>query len=45
MKPEPAIIVQVGGMPMLIVTGIGPLRYQCVTTWSMWEPGEIWKLE
>mgnify|MGYP003694431099 CR=1 FL=1 len=45
MNPEPAIIVQVGGIPMLIVTGMGPWRYQCVAIWSMCEPGEIWKLE
>ena len=32
---------QVGGIPMLIVTGIGPFLYQCVASWSMWEPGEI----
>ena len=44
-KPEPAIIVQAGGTPMLIVIGIGSFRYQWVATMSMWEPGEIWKLE
>ena len=45
MKPAPAIAVHAGGTPMLIVIGIGPLRNQCVATWSMCEPGEIWKLE
>ena len=44
-KPEPAIIVQAGGTPMLIVIGIGSLWYQWVATMSMCEPGEIWKLE
>ena len=29
----------------MMVTGIGPLRNQCVAIWSMCEPGEIWKLE
>ena len=45
MNPAPAIIVQAGGTPMLMVTGIGPFLYQCVAIWSMCDPGEIWNDE